>query len=283
MKILSCMYGGEYGYSALRIASKIAKATSSELTLMYVVEKAPDRFTARFEHTAAGPGKTVADLYQGLPDLKDTIFEKADVILKENDVTAEKEFVTGKKVADAILEEADAKYDLVVLGSAEFTGVERMLFGSVSYRVAESANIPVLVVKRTGDKLGSVLVCTDGSEAAKSACLMGAMLGKAVGAKVTMLTVAPEFVNEEVAKECDLESRNVVKDKIGIEVESICSVGKGVKSVREEIYKLAPKFDLIVVGSRGLSRMERVRMGHVSLSVKENADSNILIVRGFKP
>ena len=77
MKILSCMYGGEYGYNALRIASKIAKATSSELTLMYVVEKVPDRFAAMFKETAAGPGKTIADLYQNIPDLEDTIFKNA--------------------------------------------------------------------------------------------------------------------------------------------------------------------------------------------------------------
>lgn len=282
MKILVGMYGGEYGYNALRIASCIAKGTDSELTVMYVVEKVPDRYSARFEQTIVESGKTLADLYQGLPDLKDTIFEKVDDVLKESGVTAKKEFVTGKGIVDAILQEADEKYDLVVLGSARFSGLERMLFGSVSYQVAAGASVPVLVVKRQTDDLNSILICTDGSESAKSACLMGAMLGKALDAKVTLLTVAPEFFDEGVAKECDLESRNSIKEKIGIEVESICRAGKGVKSVRSEILNEAPKHDLVVCGSRGLSRMERVRMGHVSLAVKENADTNVLIVRGFK-
>jgi nucleotide-binding universal stress UspA family protein len=276
------MYGGEFGYNALRIASSIAKATDSELKLIYVVEKIPDRFATRFRETAAGPGKTIADLYQDIPDLKDTIFKNADEILEKNGVEAEKEFVTGHKIADAVLEEADNGYDLVVLGSGGFTGVERMLFGSVSYQVAESANVPVLVVKQTNDQLKNVLVCTDGSESAKSACLMGAMIGKAVGAKVGLLTVAQEFLDEEHAKECDIECSTAIKEKVGIDVERICRAGKGVKSVRDEINRLAPKYDLIVVGSRGLSRLERVRMGHVSLSVNENADANVLIVRGFK-
>jgi nucleotide-binding universal stress UspA family protein len=278
------MYGGEYGYNALRIASKIAKATDSELTLMYVVEKIPDRFATRLGETAAGPGKTIADLYQNIPDLKDTIFKNADEILEKNGVAAEKKFVTGHKIADAILEESDAGYDLVVLGSGGFTGVERMLFGSVSYQVAEHADVPVLVVKQSNDQLKNVLVCTDGSESSKSACFMGAMIGKAVGAKVALLTVAPEFLDEEHAKECDIECSTAIKEKVGIDVdERICRAGKGVKSVREEINKLSPKYDLVVVGSRGLSRLERVRMGHVSLSVNENADSNVLIVRGLKP
>ncbi len=276
------MYGGEHGYNALHIAAHIAKETDSELTVMYAVEKIPDRYISRFEHTLAGPGKTVADLYRGTPHLKNTIFEKVDEILKESGVAAKKKFAAEKKIADAILEESCAKYDLVVLGSAGFSGVERMLFGSVSYQVAEFANVPVLVVKRETDKIKSILICTDGSESAKSGCLMGSMLGKALGAKVTMLSIAPEFLDEEFANECDLECANVVKKKVGVDVETLCRAGKGIKSVKEEILKEAPNYDLIVCGSRGLSRMERVRMGHVSLTVKENADTNVLIVRGFK-
>jgi nucleotide-binding universal stress UspA family protein len=111
---------------------------------------------------------------------------------------------------------------------------------------------------------------------------MGAVIGKAVGAKVALLTVAQEFLDEQLATECDIECSTSIKEKVGIDVERVCRAGKGVKSVRDEINELAPKYDLIVVGSRGLSRLERVRMGHVSLSVKENADSNVLIVRGFK-
>ncbi|MEE8401503.1 MAG: universal stress protein, partial [Candidatus Hydrothermarchaeaceae archaeon] len=174
------------------------------------------------------------------------------------------------------------KYDLVVLGSAGFFGIERMLFGSVSYQVAEFANVPVLVVKRETDRIKKILICTDGSESAKSGCLMGSMLGKAMGSKVTMLSVAQEFLEKELANDCDLECANVVKKKIGINVEILCRAGKGVKSVREEILKEAPNYDLVVCGSRGLSRMERVRIGHVSLAIKENADTNVLIVRGFK-
>lgn len=76
-----------------------------------------------------------------------------------------------------------------------------------------------------------------------------------------------------------MECAMVVKEKVGIDVSKICRAGKGVKSVREEILKEAPNYDLVVCGSRGLSRMERVRMGHVSLAIKENANTNVLIVR----
>ncbi len=300
------MYGGEYGYNALGIASRIAKETDSKLTVMYVVERMPGRLIGRGKHIPARTGKTAADLYRSVPELKKAIFEKVDGILKERGVTAKKKFVTRKKVADAILEESDKKYDLVVLGSARFSGMARRLFGSVSYQVAEFANVPVLVVKRKTDEIKKILICTDGSESAKSARAMGAMLGKALNAKVTMLSVAPEFFDEGLAMECNQGVSSVVKKKVSvdietlrrdgkqvivytrkpleksIEVELICRAGKGIKSVRKEILKEAPKHDLVVCGSRGLSRMERVRMGHVSLSVNENAKTNVLIVRRIR-
>jgi nucleotide-binding universal stress UspA family protein len=275
------MYGGEYGYNALRIASKIAGTTDSVLTFLYVTG---------VEH----------EDYSGL---KDSVFKKVDKSLGEMDMRAKKKFVARKNIAGAILEEINEKYDLVILGSAKFRGAKRMLFGSVSYQVAEYADVPVLVVKRKTDRLKKILVCTDGSKTALAACTMGVFLGRALGARVTMLAVAPEFYDEKLSGENGSEFVEVIKKRVSkdikmvlkegksvpiyaarpleksINVEILARAGKGVKSVREEILKEAPRHDLVILGSRGLSRMQRVRMGHVSLSVKENADSNVLIVR----
>lgn len=286
MKILVGLYGGgTYGYNALRIASRIAKATGSRLTAMYVAERISSARDAA--------------------DKKNTVYKKVDMIAKEEGVTAKKKFVTDKKAADAILEEADDKYDLVVLGSGRFSGLERMLFGSVSYHVAEFANVPVLVVKSQTGKLRDILVCTDGSKSSSAGCRIGAMLGKALDAKVTMLTVAPEFtdselIDQENEKFVDVVKKTVSKDieillrdgkhvpvyttrplENSIDVDIIFRAGEGVKSVREEIVREAPKYDLVVCGSRGLGRIKRMRMGHVSLAVKENADTNVLIARGL--
>lgn len=281
IKILCCMYGGEYGYNALRIASNVAGATDSTLTVMYVAEK-----------------KNNSAL-----ELKENIFKKVDEIVEKKGVGAEKKFVARKNIADAILEEANKKYDLVILGSAKFRGLERVLFGSVSYKVAEYADVPVLVVKRNTDRLKKILVCTDGSNTAKVACRMGVLLGRALGATVTMLAVAPEFYDKKLSGENSNEFVEVVKKRVSddieillkdgkslpvyavkpleksINVKILARAGKGVKSAREEILKEAPGHDLVICGSRGLSRLQRVRMGHVSLAVKENADSNVLIVR----
>ena len=279
MKILACMYGGEHGYNALKIACKIAKGMGADIHVLYVFEKIPDRYMAQFEATVAGPGTTIAELIRGTPEMRENISKKVDGILGESGCKADVEFVSKKKVADAILEEAGDRYELVVLGSAEFRGIERSIFGSVSYNVAEHADVPVLVVKRETDEIKNVLTCTDGSDEAQLACVMAAQIAKAVGANVTLMSVASEYFDSETATKCDLEGRNCVQEEVGIEVKSLCKAGEGIKSVREEIIKEASNHDLVVCGSRGLSAMERVRMGHVSLAVKENADANVLIVR----
>ena len=281
INILCCMYGGEYGYNALRIASKIAGATDSKLSFLYVTDVKREDYSG----------------------MRDSVFKKVDEALVEMDMRAEKKFIANKNVTNTILKEADGKYDLVVLGSAKFKGTKRMLFGSISYKVAEYADVPVFVVKRKTAKLEKILVCTDGSKTAKAACSMGVFLGRALGAKVTMLAVAPEFYDKKLKGEDGKEYSEIVKKRVsddieilledgesvpfyavkplekGINVEILAKAGKGVKSVREEILKEAPGHDLVICGSRGLSRLERVRMGHVSLGVSENADSNVLIVR----
>lgn len=277
MKILTCMYGGEHGYTALKIASQIARATGGALTVIYVVEKLPERFRTSFHYTIVEGGKTLADLLHGLPFLKEKIYKRVDEITEEYGLKAEKKMVAGK-TSDVILEESEKGYDLVVVGSAGMSGIERFLYGSVSYEVAEYANVPVLVVKKDVS-LDRILVCTDGSESAEEAEFLAGSLAKALGAEVTLLSVAPEYIEPEEAERCDLVGKRMLKDVFGIEAEPLCIAGKGVKSVREAILKEAPGYDLIVVGSRGLSKLQRVKMGHVSLAVKEKAETNVLIVR----
>ncbi len=277
-KILACMYGGEHGYTALRIAAKIAKGTDSKLTVIYFTERLPERYRTMFHYTVVAPGKTLADLMHGLPELKGKIFEEVDKILAEYKIKARKRMVEGKHIADAIIEES-RKYDLVVLGSAGLTGIKRMLFGSISYEVSEFSDVPSLIVKRKDAELRNILICTDGSEEAEEAAFCAGAIAKGIKAKVALISVAPEYLDKKVAEKCDLESKRLLKRAFRINADTICRGGEGIKSIRSEIIKESENYDLVVCGSRGLSKLERVKMGHVSLAVKENANSNVLIVR----
>ncbi|MDP6460073.1 MAG: universal stress protein, partial [Candidatus Hydrothermarchaeota archaeon] len=47
----------------------------------------------------------------------------------------------------------------------------------------------------------------------------------------------------------------------------------------EEIIKESKGYDLVVLGSRGLSKIKRMLVGHVSLNVETKAETNVLVVR----
>ena len=72
--------------------------------------------------------------------------------------------------AEVILRTASSLHpDLIVLGSRGFTKVQAWLLGSVSYRVAQQARSPVLLIKHVLPARPKVLLMVDGSVASKRA------------------------------------------------------------------------------------------------------------------
>jgi nucleotide-binding universal stress UspA family protein len=279
---------------------RIAKVLDSELAILHITPGIPKRFHSTFETIEDDRGRTLLEQIEGMPNAANVFFDYADEILEEFDITAAKKKVRGELAAE-ILRESDKRYSMVVVGTAGLKGIERSLFGSVSYQVAEYAKIPVLVVKKDVE-LKNILACTDGSEAAKEAVYCAGHLGKALGAKVVLLSVAPtpsfekpqyaelsaemkerlhkkirEFPKPE--KKYLEEGKDVLRE-IGIEARTKFREGRVVEEILREAKE--GNYDLIVIGSRGLSKIKRLLMGHVSLKVKENADTNVLIVRNFK-
>jgi len=88
-------------------------------------------------------------------------------------------------------------------------------------------------------------------------------------------------LSEDLKREFEKRARKAVEKAVdilkrfGLKANTVVKVG----SASEEIIKESKEYDLVVLGSRGLSKIKRVLMGHVSLHVLENADTNVLIVR----
>ena len=75
------------------------------------------------------------------------IADKATAELAEEDITVEQEVLEGP-TAEAILRVADIrKADLIVLGARGRSSFKGMLLGSVSQKVIQHADCPVLVVR----------------------------------------------------------------------------------------------------------------------------------------
>jgi nucleotide-binding universal stress UspA family protein len=193
----------------------------------------------------------------------------------------------------AILEYADEQgIDLVVMGTHGRTGVERYLLGSVTEKVVRLADVPVLTVK-AGDvtcPYSDILVPTDGSSGAAAAIEPAVGLASTYGARLhalsvvdktaTGLGVRPETFRErldEAAREAvDAVERQAARGGVD-SVTSAVERGHPYRTIRS--YVDDQDVDLVVMGTRGQSGIEKHLLGSVTEKVVRTSSVPVMTVR----
>jgi len=201
--------------------------------------------------------------------------------------------------ASLIVEEAtDVRAGLVVVGSRGLGPIRSMLLGSVSAEVVDHSPCPVLVAR--GSSIGSILVAVDGSKSARQVVEHLADATYLVGHRLHVLSVGPtphdvrpywpldttgpvagsidDLVTEEHRRSeihAARAAESLMKD--GLDVRWSTSSG----DPAHEIIEAARDFgcDLIVMGSRGLTGLDRLLTGSVARNVLLHAPTSVLIVR----
>ena len=146
--------------------------------------------------------------------------------------------------------------------------------------------------------INRILLPTDGSEHSIKAARYCAELAKERDRKVTIMhiyqvkipivPVQPVigveslifFESEEETKKRGEEAINKTKaifDEASIPVETLFFNGHPVQTIVETAKEM--KFDLIILGSRGLGRLDRLLRGSVADGVLHNANCPVFIVR----
>jgi nucleotide-binding universal stress UspA family protein len=195
-------------------------------------------------------------------------------------VDAWSEVVEGEPAA-AMVEFADSiNSELIVIGDVGMAEGGRLRLGGVPDRISHSAPCSVLIVRtgshaREGDaaeppplRYRSVLIATDGSPTAAHAAHLGAALGRALDADVTLAHVGDELMGRIVLK--DTAERLGEPDL----PQQIASGNPG-----KTIARLADEngSDLVVVGNKGIAGARRV-LGSVPNTVSHNVKCDVLIV-----
>jgi nucleotide-binding universal stress UspA family protein len=138
-----------------------------------------------------------------------------------------------------------------------------------------------------------VLVATDGSAHSEKAVLWALDLAQKSGAKVTLFTVAlftkdlggmmyemPPGMQEKIerAAQGDLFKAKALFDSKGVAVETALELGQ---SPANNIIDKAEreKFDLIVMGSTGVTGLKRALMGSTAGKVVTYAPCSVTIIR----
>jgi nucleotide-binding universal stress UspA family protein len=137
-KILVAHDGSKLSDKALKKAVEIASGFNSSLTVLSVI---PELYLTELSDIDR------QRIMATLTDEANTAMEKVRISLSGKPIEA-KTIVRQGPAAEKILETAQKmKIDLLVLGSHGRHGAKKFLLGSVSTKVVDHANCPVLVVK----------------------------------------------------------------------------------------------------------------------------------------
>ncbi|WP_458747307.1 universal stress protein [Candidatus Nitrosocosmicus sp. T] len=144
------------------------------------------------------------------------------------------------------------------------------------------------------EEISSILVCIDGSKISIKAARKAFDLAKKYTSEITAIYVsvipdsisrAPQYAWDELYKYNIEQMNNWLKDIINEAKEHDINFKIKIKqtdtSIVEEIIKIAEieNIDLIVIGSTGKSRLERIVVGSVAQGVVSNAKCSVLLVR----
>lgn len=125
---------------ALKVATDLAKRYKSQISIVAcIVPQVPMDPTL---------GESFAETLVALQRSAATALAKLESDLKDLQIPARSEVLSGTSVADAVLSYAGThKIDLIVMGSRGLGGFKKMLLGSVASTVSEHSTCPVLIVK----------------------------------------------------------------------------------------------------------------------------------------
>lgn len=201
--------------------------------------------------------------------------------------------------ATVIVQQAEAfSAQLIVLGSRGLGRLRSMLLGSVSAEVVDHAPCPVLVAR--APSVGTILLPVDGSASAQRAVDHLGGTHYLAGHRVEVMTVGP-LIHSEVLPQSpemtDWAARHqhfrAVQERRRTETLAAAAAEQlkrdgfdarwsiSVGDAAHEIIRAAEdlRCDLIVMGSRGLTGLDRLLLGSVARNVLLHTGASVLIVR----
>lgn len=286
MKILLATDGSEDAALAARAAAEISARSGSELYLVHAWQASPQ---------LADTTPTEAYLSKLYDDRAEELLEGETKRLRRSGVEVSGAYRRLGSPADEIVDLADElDADLILVGSRGLGAVRRLVLGSVSEGVVHHAPCPVLVL-RGGDEAWPprrVVVGDDGSEAAKKAGDLGALIAGLFDAEVVLVRAYENPTgpiggwsaqDRRELDEARLQEEQTLEERAG----RLGSLGKKRPETRLTDTEptlamlLAAEDDeegaLLALGSRGLGAARRALLGSVSTKVLRVARGPVLV------
>lgn len=284
MKILFCTDGSKISFNALKNISYWIKQATIDTICVIDWNILPAEITIDEENFSFS-----------CANVADTILDYAEEEIKNLGLQLGNRIKNCGSAIESILEQSEKeKYDLILMGSHGKKGIQKWL-GSVSQEIINSSKISDYIAKKENNKK-KVLFTTDGTECSLS------VIGEIISdielsdkeVHICMVNEDPNLLFLEGTLDTNwlldiqkqqymyasnaIESIKKIIESKGIEVNQ-STILTGIPAQEIINYAKNNEIDLIILGSRNKSKMDRFLMGSVSKRILENVVSDIWLVR----
>ena len=275
-KILVCTDGSPDSEGAITAALHLAKTTGSTVFVLQVLF-----YLAGYEMQSPdtlAPPMVNLELMRVQETAARERLEAWKAEAAKEGVTLEPRIRTSPSAYEGILEEAgETQPDLIIMGRHGYTGLTRLLMGSVTARVIGHSPCDVLVVPQ-GVPLSfeRLLMASDGSPFSEAAWNEALSLAKTMGSALIGVAVATSDRDIPTATGA-VRNLEAAAEKQGIALDTMIPMGRA----EEGIVKAAEfkQASLIIVGSHGRTGLKRLLMGSVAERVIGHAKCPVLVVK----
>lgn len=289
-RILLAVDGSDQAFETVRYVSQLFPPKRMETVLFHVATKVPEGFwdvekNPAFKHKLS----SVAAWATREQTVVQEFMERARQLFLDRGVPEDKVSVKmearKKGIARDIITESQRGYDAVVVGRLGKSHLKDLVWGSVANKLIwRLTHLPVCVVGGSPQD-GKILVALDTSEETTKVLDFAGNMMDMTDCEVTLLHVirglefwtedsSEELQNAEKAATTLLEEAIGRLERAGLNRDRISTkISSGAASRAEAIVEEARKggCGTIVVGRRGLSRVEEFFMGRVSKKVLQLA------------
>ena len=300
MRILCAVDGSEHSQWGVQALEALASREPEQVTLLHIVDQ-PALQAATNKNPVAAKRALAAMEKAGAILLRDAA-RSARLALGQAAIgprTKLQTILTHGPIAHTIARTARRlKADLILMGSRGLSDIQGFLLGSVSRQVAATTPCPLLAVKQPLKNLLRVAFAADDSRPSRAAAryLRSRILPES--ATVTILTSVESPVTDFATRYLSESQLAELKQPV------IERATKLVNTLRDEFIKdgfsavtqihmdhvidtivkhvQASHDQLLVIGSRELTKSERLYLGSVSESLLRHAPCSVLIVRSAR-
>ena len=279
-RILLATDGSEDAALAARAAADVSRETGAGLHVVHAWQPVPSTRYGSF-------------IQDQLKEDAEKLLDRQVKVIESDGGKVSGAHLRMDPVVDEVLDlAAELEAGLIVVGSRGTGALERLFTGSVSEGIVHHAACAVLIVRgRDAWPPARVVIGDDGSEGAVRAGELAAAMGRIFDARGLLLRVYPQslaadekeramnprLVDDELrrAERALLERAGKLHEVLGSRPRTRVAVGDAGALLVEASREDAPS--LVAVGSRGLGRIGRMRLGSISTKVLRAAEGPVLI------